>query len=100
MGDIKNENGVEITDEYFPVTIIETVGEHNAATDTISVRMEAHRDPDKVFVQPLSVIPAEMREAAKSNGFRFWAQADISVDVEQDGNESLKLSDIEPMGNK
>jgi len=100
MGNIKNENGVEITSEFYPATIFETVGEYNAGADTISVRMEAHRDSDKLFVRPLSEIPAAMREAAKSNGFRFWAQADISVDLKQEGNESLKLSDIEPMGDK
>ncbi len=100
MAHIKNENGVDITGEFYPATILETVGEYNAAADTISVRMEGYRDPDKLFVRPLSEIPAELREAAKNNGFKFWAQADISVDLEQEGNESLKLSEIEPMSNK
>lgn len=99
MSDVKNENGVEITGEFYAATIFETVGEFNAGADTISVRIEGYRDPDKLFVRPLSEIPVEMRETAKVNGFKFWAQAEISVD-EQNGTESLKLSEIEPMGNK
>ncbi len=99
MSDTKNENGVEITGEFYTATVFETVGEFNAGADTISVRMEAYRDPNKLFVQPMSEIPAEMRKAAKVNGFKFWAQADISVD-KQNRTESLKISDIEPMNDK
>jgi hypothetical protein len=90
----------DVTAEFFPVTIIETVGEYNAEADTISVRIESHRDPDRLFTQNLSELPAEMREAAKSSGYKFWAKADITdipTDFKQQGNESLKLSAMEPM---
>ncbi len=99
MSDIKNENGVEITGEFYPATIFETVGEYNAVAETISLRMESYKDPNKLFVQPLSEIPAEMREAAKAGGFKFWARTDISVD-EKNRTEELRLSEIEPMGDK
>ena len=91
----QTEKDPDVTDEFFPATIVETVGEYNAETDTISVCVQSHRDPHKVFAQPLSEIPLEMREAATSAGYKFWAQTEITnipVGAEQEGNESLKLS--------
>ncbi len=95
------KEAIEVTNEYLPVTLIETVGEYNAEADTILVTVQAYKHSHKLFVQPLSDLPSEMREAAKSAGYKFWAKTaitDISVGANQESNESLKLSNIEPMG--
>jgi len=85
------------TDEFLSPTIVETVGEYDAERNTISVRIAAHRNPDQLFVQPLSVMPADLRERAKSSGVKFWAKVEITVESKQGGAESLKISDIELM---